>query len=134
MQNGTRMKYEHTEHTLAIGDIYFTLQPTHFMFEPVEHFEYHGKNYVFAPDCVFVHGKKVYVAEVQCTPLSEKQWKAKYSIYNSFFIEAFKKAKFQAWSDKVILPQFVAVSSQGNVTGLDVTGRELKVISNITEL
>lgn len=133
----SRTKFEHMDHTLAIGDVYFTLQTDRFLFEPKSLFSFGGRDdLVFEPDFIMVHNKKLWVGEVQLSALSEKGWKKKYSIYNMYFQEAFKKAPFQQWSTtgKLILPQFVCISNQANVTGLDIAGRELRVIKDINEL
>lgn len=132
-----RTKFEHVDHTLAIGDIYFTLKPEKFMFEPQTLFSYGGRDdLVFAPDCIFVHNKKLIVAEVQLSNLSEAGWKKKYSIYNKYFESAFKTHEYQSWSTtgKIILPQFLCVSNQGNVCGLNIPQRELQVIKDISQL
>jgi hypothetical protein len=133
-----RMKYEHVDHTLAIGDVYFTLQPSHFMFEPVERFSYPGsrKEPVFNPDCIFVHQRKVYVCEVQRKDRSKKEWMAKWDTFNKFFEEAFTQAEYQKWSNKGnILPQFVVITTNKYAAeGFNIPHRELKVISSITEL
>lgn len=123
--NATRMKYNHIDHSLAVGDIYFTLQPSHFMFEPIERYEHGGKKAAWAPDAVFVHGRKVYAAEVQLTPLSKKQWARKWSFYGQYFTgDHYKKASYQGWGRSgTIIPRFVAITTQKNAA----TGFEVKV-------
>lgn len=134
------MKYEHTDHTIAIGEIYFTLQPKLFMFEPVEKFNYPSvsKPLVFNPDCIFVHEKKVYVCEVQLKDRSKREWAAKWTIFNKFFEEerTYSQAEYQEWSTKGnILPRFIALTTNKFAAeGFNIPQRELMIIKDITEL
>lgn len=138
------MNCEHIDHTLAVGDIYFELKPYQWMYEPVERFTFNGKDYTWNPDVVFAYvnpegKKKLYCAEVQRTPLSVKQWAAKWKIYNYFFEEAYERAKFQEWRSgkDPIAPNFICITTQkGAREGFDVNieGRELKIIDSITSL
>lgn len=138
MMNGSRQKCEHIDHALAVADIYFTLKPFQWLYEPVQRFTVNGIPYVWNPDCICAYltkegKKKLAVFEVQRTPLSERQWKSKLSIYNLYFQEAYKTAAFQQWHSRSepIIPHVVVLSNQGNVTGLD---RDFKTITTITEL
>jgi predicted transcriptional regulator len=136
MLNGTRMKYEHVDHTLAVGEVYFSLQPTHWMFEPIERFEYEGKGYTWAPDCIFVHNKKLYACEVQLTSLAAANWSKKWEIYNKYFAEAFKTGAFQEWANgKVVMPRFIAITTNKKAAeGFNIPQRELLVIKSIKEI
>lgn len=128
------MRYNYVDHTLAVGDLFFKLQPTHWMFEPKEKFKAAGKEQVWAPDAIYVHDRKVYAIEVQLTPLSAKQWARKWSYYNAYFKEAngyFKAAAYQSWGRSgTIVPRFIALTKQTPDTvrkGFAVPGRELMV-------
>lgn len=145
MQNGSRMNCSHVDHALAVGEIYFTLKPFQWLYEPVEKFEHIGKGYVWNPDVLFAYvtpegKKKLYCAEVQRTPLSAKQWSEKWMVYNLFFQEAYKSAAFQEWrsGNDPIAPSFVCVTSQKKTSeGFDIPltpKRELKIISSIADL
>lgn len=130
------MRYSSLEHALSIGEVYFTLKPIKWLYEPIERFKHGDKEMCWSPDCIFAHDKKVYAMEVQLTPLSKKSWEKKFNAWNVYFREEFKKAQYQSWSTsgKTILPQFVCISKQGNVTGLSVPNRELRVIPDISHL
>jgi hypothetical protein len=135
MQNGTRMNSNHTDHALAVGNIYFTLQPSHWLYEPIEKFEHNGKALTWSPDCIFAHNKKIYCCEVQLTDLSKAQYAKKWEIYNAYFQEAFKNGAFQDWSDKTLFPRFICISRQKKATeGFSIPNRELIVIPNIADL
>lgn len=133
--NISAQRYKSVEHALSIGQVYFTLKPNKWLYEPVEHFKHGDKKFAWSPDCIFVHNKRIHVAEVQLNPLSKKSWEKKYSIWNLYFQETFKTAQFQAWSSSGLkMPEFLCISNQSNVTGLSIPGRELKVIKSIAEL
>lgn len=137
MTESTMMKYEHTDHTLAVAEIYFTLNPQHFMFEPKEKFEYGGKRLTWNPDCIFVHEKKVYVCEVQRKSLGTREWRSKWEAFNLYFESAFKEAAYQDWSDKgkAILPRFIAITdNKFAAEGFDIKQRELIVMESIEQL
>jgi hypothetical protein len=123
------MKYDRTDHALAVGDIYFTLQPDKWMYEPTEDFSCG----VWAPDCIFVHNKKVWVVEVQRSPC---KWAKKWKVFNDYFKDEFKGATFQKWGSKgTILPQFAVLTHLPNAQdGFNIEGRELKVITDISQL
>lgn len=138
--NGSRIKVEHIDHALEVAEIYFTLKPFQWLYEYQQDFDFNGKSRVFNPDCILAYTtkegkKKPLCIEVQRTPLSEKQWKAKFQVFNEFFTEAYKKAEFQKWNEKKeVIPHFVVISNQGNVTGLDIADRPLTVITDISQL
>lgn len=136
LMNTSQMRYKSLEHALSIAQVYFTLQPTNWLYEPTERFKYGDKEMCWSPDCVLSHNKKVYAIEVQLTPLSKKSWEKKFNAWNIYFREEFKKAQYQSWSTsgKTIMPNFVVISKQGNVEGLNVPGRQLQIISNIAEM
>lgn len=135
--NISRMRYKSIEHALAIGEVYFTLKPKQWLYEPVERFKIDKKEYVWSPDFIMGYGSKLYAGEVQLTALSEKRWANKWLTWNLYFKEAFKTAKFQQWSSsgKVMMPNFVVITPNKKAAhGFNIPGRELKVISTITEL
>jgi hypothetical protein len=118
------------DHHLAIAGIYFGMLPDHFLFEPQEDFKHVGADYVWNPDCIFVHQKKVYVAEIQLTPISSARWKKKWNIFNLYFDNKyFHNAQFQKWANgKIILPQFLCFTNQNPEIvkqGFEVSGRDL---------
>lgn len=126
----TPTKLNNLDHSLAVIGLYFSLQPARWMFEPVERFTHLGRELVWNPDVIFVHQRKAYVCEVQLTPISSSQWeKRKWRHYNTFFNAGhFKQAAFQAWSNNVILPQFLVITSQQPETvknGFAIKDREL---------
>lgn len=132
------MRFEHIDHTLAIGDVYFTLQPLRWMFEHQEKFEHEKrpKPYVWEPDFIGQFGKKIYCGEVQLKSLSKKEWEDKWSIYNMFFESAYAGAVFQEWSNKetAIKPQFMVITSQKFAAeGFNIKGRELLVVNSANE-
>jgi hypothetical protein len=132
LTNTTPMKLNNIDHSLAVINLYFTLRPSRWMFEPIERYTHLGRELAWAPDAIFVHQKKVYVCEMQLTPISSGQWeKRKWRHYNTFFNSGyFKQAAFQKWSEKVILPQFLVITSQLPETvrhGFAIEGRELIV-------
>lgn len=142
MMNGSRQPCEHVGHSLEVGDIYFTLQPFQWLYEYKQSFDYAGRSLVWNPDAVFAFTtpegkKKLACVEVQRTPLSVKQWQSKFAVYNVFFEEAYKVAEFQKWKSgtgSAIIPHFYVISIQGNVEGLNIVNRELKVISSVLEI
>lgn len=131
VQNATVMRLPtKVDHAIAVINLYFTLKPKHWRYEPAEHYSHLGNELVWAPDCIFVFQKKVYVCEVQLTPMTGKKWaKSKWSHYNTFFNKGyFKQAGFQSWSSNLILPQFLVITSQQAETvknGFAVKDREL---------
>lgn len=130
------MKTENIEHSLAIGDIYFSIQPTHWLFEPIIEFDYFGKKLYWDPDCIFKKGK-YYVCEVQLSALSEKKWSKKWDIYNKYFDKAFKTAPYQEWveSRKIIRPRFIAITRNKKAAeGFNIPDRELMVMESIEQL
>ncbi|MDR6884863.1 hypothetical protein J2X61_006677 [Bacillus sp. 3255] len=141
--NGSRLPCEHVEHALEVGEIYFTLQPFQWLYEYKQEFNFAGRSLVWNPDVVFAFAtpegkKKLACAEVQRTPLSVKQWQSKFSIYNSFFEDAYRSAEFQSWrsgaTSSAIMPHFYVISSQKNCEGLSVPNRELRIISCPSEI
>lgn len=139
--NGSRKPCEHVEHALEVGEIYFTLKPFQWLYEYKQAFDYAGRSLIWNPDAVFAFvtpegKKKLACVEVQRTPLSVKQWQAKFSIYNSFFEEAYKVAEFQNWksSSGFIIPHIYAITSQQNADGLSIPGRDLNVIADLTKI
>lgn len=135
--NGSRQKCEHIDHALEVAEVYFTLKPFQWLYEYTQRFD----GGVWNPDIVCAYltkeNKKTLIAvEVQRSPLSEAGWKNKFKIWNAYFQEAYKTAEFQQWKSKgdPIIPHIVVVSNQKNVCGLNILGRELRVIQNITEL
>jgi hypothetical protein len=140
MMNGSRQPCEHVEHSLEVGEIYFTLRPFQWLYEYKQAFDYAGRSLVWNPDAVFAFvtpegKKKLACVELQRTPLSAKQWQSKFSIYNAFFEDAYKTAEFQGWKSGsgVIIPHIYAVTTQKNVEGLSIPNRELNVISDISQ-
>lgn len=136
MMMTTRISYEHVDHALAVGDIYFNLMPQRWSYEPKEKFEYGGKKLVWAPDCIFAHGGTLYCAEVQRKALSREEWRKKWSIFNMYFDSAYNEAEYQEWSSKPgKVPQFIAITTQKHAAeGFAISKRELIVIKDITEL
>jgi hypothetical protein len=127
------IKFEHIEHALAIADIYVSLSPSHFLYEPVEVYEHVLKTYKWAPDFVYVHDRKLYAGEVQLTPLSERKWAKKWLAYNLYFSSThYQSAKYQEWSSKGnLIPNIVVYTNQREDTvrnGYDVPKRELIVL------
>ncbi|KIL35880.1 hypothetical protein SD71_10855 [Cohnella kolymensis] len=132
MQQATPTRFPtDLDHALSVIDLYFNLKPKYWLYEPVERFEHLGKPYVWNPDCVFVYQKKVYVCELQRTKLTAKRWAGKWKAYNLYFSRNyFHSAAFQTWSPKIILPQFLCISSQSPDivrNGFSITGRDLIV-------
>lgn len=119
-------------HMLAVGNLYFTTRPKVWMYEPAEKF---GKLY-WKPDCVLSFQKRLYVAEVQLSPLSSKEWAQKWNIFNLYFNEGhFKEAKFQQFAKTPpILPEFIAITTQNPETvksGFGVIHRELLIVKSL---
>ncbi|MDR6883079.1 hypothetical protein J2X61_004868 [Bacillus sp. 3255] len=119
------------------------MQPFQWLYEYKQEFSFAGRSLVWNPDAVFAFvtpegKKKLGCVEVQRTPLSVKQWQSKFSVYNSFFEEAYKSAEFQNWrsgaSSSAIMPHLYVISTQKNIEGLNIANRELKVISSVMEL
>lgn len=135
MLQSSRMKYEHVDHTLAVGDVYFTLKPTHWMFEPIETFECGGKTHIWAPDCIFVHERKLYACEVQLSNLAAGSWAKKWDVFNKYFQSAYMSADFQKWTEgKILLPRFVAITTNKKAAeGFRVPQRELLIGRTIKE-
>lgn len=128
----TPTRLNNPDHSISVINLYFSLKPEYWMYEPLEKYTHLGRELVWNPDAIFVHGKKVYVCELQLTPISAGQWsKRKWRHYNTYFNQGyFKHAAFQQWSNKTILPQFLVITSQQPETvkqGFDVAGRELIV-------
>ncbi|UVI31233.1 hypothetical protein [Paenibacillus spongiae] len=120
------------DHALAVINLYFALRPKYWMYEPIERFTHLGRELVWAPDCIFVHERKVYVCELQLTPMTGSKWaRSKWAYYNTYFNAGhFKQAAFQGWSSKTILPQFLVITGQQPETvrnGFDINGRDLIV-------
>lgn len=120
------------DHALAVINLYFTLgRPKYWLYEPQEKFTHLGKEMVWAPDCIFVHGKKVYVCEMQLTPIRKARWKKKWSVYNQYFSrDNFLSAAFQKWSPRPLFPQFLVITSQHPETvkaGFEIKDRDLIV-------
>jgi hypothetical protein len=127
------MRYSHIEHALAIAEVYCDLQPSHFLFEPVERFEYANKTYTWAPDFVYVSNRKLYAGEVQLTPLSEKKWAKKWMIYNLYFSGThYRMSAYQKWSSKGnLIPNIIVFTNQRTDTvksGFDIPKRELIIM------
>lgn len=118
-------------HALTLINLYFQIKPKHWLYEPVERFEHFGKEYAWAPDCIFSYQKKVYVCEVQRTRLTQKRWEKKWHAFNLYFNkDHFHSAAFQKWSKTTILPQFLVITSQQPEivkNGFEIKDRELIV-------
>lgn len=129
------MKSTEKDHALAVGNLYFHLRPVKWLYEPVEKFEHLGKPLYWQPDCILVHQKKVYVVEVQLSPLGAKRWIRKWGMFNLYFNGGhFREAAFQAWAKNPILPQFMVITSQQPETvkqGFNVENRELIVVRDM---
>lgn len=127
------MKFEHLEHALAIANLYITLNPSHFLYEPIETFDHALKTYKWAPDFTYVHVRKLYAGEIQLTPISEKKWARKWLPYNLYFSGTHHhSAKYQAWSNKGnLIPNIIVYTNQKPETvrsGFAVPGRELIIL------
>jgi DNA-binding HxlR family transcriptional regulator len=133
LQQVTQMRLPTKEdHALAVINLYFAIKPKYWIYEPVERYTHLGRELAWNPDCIFVFQKKVYVCEIQLTPLTRNKWKkSKWDYYKTYFDHGhFKNAAFQKWSDKTILPQFLVITSQQPETvkhGFEIEGRELIV-------
>lgn len=117
-------------HALAVGNLYFTLRPNRWMYEPREPFEHLGQQYEWRPDCIFVHQRKLYACEVQRSlPPGRKPWERKWRIYNMYFNHGYyRTASFQEWSKSTIAPEILVISKQSPetvISGFGVHGREL---------
>lgn len=132
----TRISYEHVDHALAVGEIYFTLQPNLWSYEPKEKFEYGDKKMVWAPDCIFARKGTLYCVEVQRKPLSKDEWRKKWSVFNMYFDSAYTDAEYQTWSSKPgKVPQFIAITTQKHAAeGFSISKRELMVMESIEQL
>jgi hypothetical protein len=124
------------DHAIAVINLYFAIKPKYWIYEPVERFTHLGRDLVWSPDCIFVHQRKVYVCEVQLTPMTGSKWaRSKWSYYNTYFNDGyFRDAAFQSWSDKTILPQFLTITTQQPdtvKTGFNIEGRELIVTRSL---
>lgn len=132
------MTYNRINHALAVGEIYFTLQPTKWMYEPKESFEYGGQNYVLAPDFIMGFNGKLYAGELQLEPLSAKRWAKKWEPWNLFFSTKplFSKAQYQSLVKKPpSLPRFIAITKQSKASeGFNIPQRELITASTPVEL
>lgn len=119
---------------LAVGALWFSVRPSHWLYEPRERFE----SYVWKPDCILVYNRKVYAVEVQLTPRGSARWRQKWNVYNRYFNGGhFRQAAFQAWakigSGNVIMPQILVITTQAADTvrqGYNVEGRELIVVKS----
>lgn len=105
------------------------------MYEPVERFEHLGKSYFWNPDCILVHERKVYVVELQLSPLGVSRWRRKWTVYEKYFGGGyFEAAAFQRWAKRPIMPQFLVISGQQPDTvrqGWAVEGRELIITGTV---
>lgn len=116
--NGSTKTYKSLHHALSIGDIYFALEPDHWLYEPKENFtDEFDKKFVWAPDFVCAYRGKLICGEVQLEPLSKTRWAAKWKAWNLFFGEEkyVRTAQYQAWhkKSKPIIPStYVAITSQ----------------------
>lgn len=132
------MRYSSLEHALSIAHVYFTLKPTKWLYEPKNEFKIDDKKYVWSPDIVMAHNGKLWVGEVQLTPLSAKNWSKKWNAWNLFFKDEklYSQADFQKWvKNAPIKPHFFCITKQEKAAeGFNIKQRELKVLSNIAEL
>lgn len=110
--------YRSLHHALAIGDVYFSMEPDQWLYEPKEKFtDELGKPYVWAPDFVCAYRGKLIAGEVQMEPLTKTRWAAKWKAWNLFFgkEEYVEKAQFQAWrkgSKPVVPSTYVTITNQ----------------------
>jgi hypothetical protein len=115
--NGSTRTYKSLHHALAVGDVYFALEPERWIYEPKEKFTDGIQEYVWAPDFVCAYHGKLICGEVQLEPLTKKRWEAKWKAWNLFFEkeEYVGAAQFQAWrkKSKTIMPStYVVITGQ----------------------
>ncbi|MFK7695677.1 hypothetical protein [Paenibacillus sp. HJGM_3] len=120
-------------HALAVINLYFSLKPVRWMYEPREPFEHLGQKYEWRPDCMFDYKGILYACEVQRSyPPGKNPWPRKWEIYNLYFMYGYyKNAAYQKWAKSIIAPQFLVITKQNPETvraGFEVEGRDLIVV------
>lgn len=131
------MRWSSLEHALAIADIYFEVNPKHWIYECKEEFKHDDKRYVWTPDIVTAFNGKLYAIEVQLSNMSAKSWVRKWKAWNLYFKDAFKTAQYQQWSPsgKIMLPNFVVVTKNKKAAeGFNIQQRELTIVDSISSL
>ena len=123
-------------HALAVINLYFSLRPAKWIYEPREPFEHLGQKYEWRPDCIFVYQRKLYACEVQRSyPPGRSPWAKKWLIYNLYFNHGYyKEASFQKWAKSDIAPEILVITKQNPETvkaGFEVEGRELIVTKSL---
>lgn len=77
------------EHWLALADAYLKLRRTGVMklFVPEirETFTVNEKEYTYSPDALLVFNNRVFVLEIQLSPLPSRRWAQKWEIHKKFY-------------------------------------------------